>query len=379
MFCLSRHADVEHVLRRPELFSSKAMTKVMFEDKRPGLADVPSLVRLIVRGRVDVKKFFQGPPEALINTDPPRHEELRGIISRCFTVRSVAAWEPRIREITRECLTRLRVDAPFDVVAELAGPLPVRVVTEMLGVEPEWRGEFKRCAAAFIAYATAAGRESRPMGEFFDVMADFRAYMRRLVALRRRAPRDDLISLLVDPSHGEILDEEGLFAFIYLLLLGGNETTTNLIGNAAAALLDHPEQLALVQAEPGRIAGLVEESLRWESPVQLTFRSTRSDVDVAGVRLPEGANIALLLGAANRDEHVFSEPDRFDVTRATPNRAFGLGIHHCLGAGLARLEAQVALEELVPALARMRRGGPRPRLVDSLMMRGLTQLQLVPR
>ncbi len=380
LFCLSRHADVDYVLRHPELFSSRAMTAVMFENKRPELADVPSLLRLVVRGGVDASRFLQGPPDAIINADPPRHGELRGMVSRCFTPRSISAWEPRIRQLVNEFLVKLRAGEPFDVVAGLAVPLPVVVVTEMLGVEPEWRADFKRWAAGFITYATGAGRESRPMRQFFDILTEFRSYMRQLVEKRRREPREDLVSVLVDPTHEKLLDEEELFSFIHTLLLGGNETTTNLIGNAVAALLDHPDQLALVQSNPERIPGLVEETLRWESPVQFTLRTAVRDVEVADVCLPEGSNIALLLGAANRDERTFRDPDRFDVTRApSPHRAFGFGIHTCLGAGLARLEARVALEEIVPLLPRMRRGDSRREFVDSLMMRGLARLPLVPR
>ncbi|WP_426752682.1 cytochrome P450 [Myxococcus sp. Y35] len=380
LFCLSRHADVDFVLRRPEQFSSRAMTAVMFENKRPALADVPSMLRLVLRGRVDVEKFFQGPPDAIINSDPPRHGELRGMVSRCFTPRAIAAWEPRIRQLVTEYLAPLRAGQPFDLVSGLSVPLPVVIVTEMLGVEPEWREDFKRWAAGFITYATGAGRESRSLREFFAILTEFRSYMRTLVEKRRREPREDLVSVLVDPAHAERLDEEELFSFIHTLLLGGNETTTNLIGNAAAALLDHPEQLALVLGAPERIPGLVEEALRWESPVQFTLRSAVEDVEVGGVCLPAGSSIALMLGAANRDERVFKEPDRFDVTRTpSPHRAFGFGIHHCLGAGLARLEARVALEELVPLLPGVRRADTRREYVDSLMMRGLTRLPLVPR
>lgn len=191
LFCVSRHADVDFVLRRPEQFSSRAMTAVMFENKRPELGDVPSLLRLVVRGRVDVQKFFQGPPDAIINSDPPRHGALRGMVSRCFTPRTIASWEPRIRELVNECLAPLRAGQPFDVVSGLAVPLPVVIVTEMLGVEPEWRAEFKRWAAGFITYATGAGRDTRPMREFFDVLTEFRAYMRTLVEKRRREPKED--------------------------------------------------------------------------------------------------------------------------------------------------------------------------------------------
>ncbi len=380
LFCVSRHADVDFVLRRPEQFSSRAMTAVMFENKRPELGDVPSLLRLVMRGRVDVQKFFQGPPDAIINADPPRHGGLRGMVSRCFTPRTIAAWEPRIRELVQEYLAPLRAGQPFDVVSGLAVPLPVVIVTEMLGVEPAWRADFKRWAAGFITYATGAGRDSRPMREFFDVLTEFRAYMRTLVEKRRREPTEDLVSVLVDPAQKEVLDDEELFSFIHTLLLGGNETTTNLIGNAVAALLDHPDQLALVQGAPEKIPGLVEEALRWESPVQFTLRSAVEDVDVGGVRLPAGSNLALLLGAANRDERAFTSPDTFDVTRTpSPHRAFGFGIHHCLGAGLARLEARVALEALVPLLPGVRRADARREYVDSLMMRGLARLPLVPR
>jgi cytochrome P450 len=212
----------------------------------------------------------------------------------------------------------------------------------------------------------------RGMGELYR-------YLRGVIAERRRRPGDDLVSVIVAGQDGEAtLSDLEVFQFALLLLVAGNETTTNLVGNAVQALLDHPDQLELVCESPALIPALVEEALRFDSPIQLLFRTATRDVEVAGVRIPAGAVVAPLLGAANRDERRFPDPDRFDVTRETQGHvAFGFGAHFCLGASLARLEAAAALGALVPHLPRLARADAGRPLVDSFLVRGVTRLELV--
>jgi len=210
-----------------------------------------------------------------------------------------------------------------------------------------------------------------------DAIGEMTRYVVRIARQRRRQPADDLISLLVSGEAGERLRPIDVVQFVTLLLVAGNETTTNLIGNATAALLDHPEQLARVAADPALITGLIEETLRYDAPIQLIFREALADVQLAGVTIPQGATVVPLLGSANRDERRFPDPDRFDVTRNPQGHVgFGFGKHFCLGASLARLEARVALEALVPELLHLQRSEARLPRIDSFLVRGPSRLTL---
>jgi cytochrome P450 len=229
-----------------------------------------------------------------------------------------------------------------------------------------------------IAGATGSGLGNPLASGVMDAMAELRAYLRPIVRERRRQPADDLISILVEAEvEGAGLSDYEIFLFVLLLLVAGNETTTNLLGNAVDALLAHPEQLARVVAEPRLIAGLVEEALRYDAPVQFITRRTTRDFTMHGQTLPADSMVVVLLGSANRDERRFPEPDRFDVTRDTRGHvAFGFGAHFCLGASLARLEARGALEALVPELPRLARARPEREFLDSYLIRGRARLDL---
>jgi len=274
------------------------------------------------------------------------------------------------------CLAGLRADE-FDVVRDLAVPLPVTMIAEMLGIEPERRHDFKRWSDTVIDNATGAGR-ANPFGKaVLDAFAEMTTYVVRIARERRRKPAVDLISQLVSIGGGEGLSPLELVQFVTLLLVAGNETTTNLIGNATAALLDHPEQLARVAADPSLVPSLIEETVRFDAPVQLVFREALADVELAGVRIPAGSIVVPLIGSANRDERRFPDPDRFDVARNPQGHVgFGFGKHFCLGASLARLEAKVALEALVPELRHRRRRDAQLARIDSFLVRGPSRLML---
>jgi cytochrome P450 len=305
---------------------------------------------------------------------------MRGIVNRGFTPRRVRSWEPRIRELVDECMARLHGNGPFDAVRDLAVPLPVTIIAEMLGIEPERRADFKRWSDIAIHYISGAGRANRFADEMTITMCELTRYFARIAKQRRRQPADDLISVLVSTQAGEDgLTDAEIIMFVNLLMVAGNETTTNLIANALNALLDHPEQLARVAADPSLVPSLVEETLRFDAPIQIIFRTTTRDVEIAGTRIPQGAWVTPILGSANRDERRFEDPDRFDVARNPQGHVgFGFGKHFCLGASLARLEATTALAAIVPELVRLRKREPKVERIDSFLVRGPSRLELVP-
>jgi cytochrome P450 len=383
-WCISRYEDVLHVVNHPEDYSSRAMFTVLMNgghDGSPPLSwpMVSFLVRFALRTRVNPLGF----PKArnLIASDPPVHGTLRGIVNRGFTPRRIQAWEPRIRALAQEHVARLASGEPFDVVRDLAIPLPVTIIAEMLGVERERLADFKRWSDVIISAMTGPLRGFPPHPTVIEVFLELDTYLARVIRRRRRAPSDDLVSaLLAEEPGGQKLSTMEIMQFVMLLLVAGNETTTNLIGNAASALLDHPAELERVAQDLSLVPDLVEETLRYDAPVQIVFRTALREVVLHDVAIPEGATVAVMLGAANRDERRFPEPDRFDVGRETRGHlGFGFGQHFCLGASLARLEARVALEALVPHLRHARRASPEDRSVlDSFLVRGPSRLELRP-
>jgi cytochrome P450 len=378
MFCVSRHADVGLVLKRSDLFSSAAMTSVLSgaDLRSMGPRVLLALVRFMLKTRINPLQVRKR--KALISVDGERHDLLRGIVNRGFTPSRIASWEPRVRAIVAAQIRQLGRGALFDVIDDLAVPLPVTIIAEMLGVDPGRRADFKRWSNALVAMMSGAASRRPVDGGPLAEIAEFFLFLRETVRERRRQPGDDLVSVLVDPARDGVLDELDAIQFVVLLLVAGNETTTNLIGNAAAALLEHRDALERVAREPERVPALVEEALRFDPPIQVVFRTVTADTEIAGTRIPRGAVVAALLGSANRDERAFPEPDRFDVEREPRGHlAFGFGPHFCLGAALARLEARVALEALVPELLHCKRVGERNTRIDSFLVRGRAHLDVV--
>ena len=371
------------MLKNPKLFSSRAMFTVLMnggEEEPPPLnwEAIKFLVRYALRVRMNPFGLMKA--RNLIAEDAPVHAPMRSIVNRGFTPGQMASWEPRIREIASQQLAGLGSNGSFDVVRDLATPLPVAIIAEMLGIEPERTADFKRWSDAVIQGATGARRANRFHPETIRTILELHGYLRKIVRQRRRQPADDLISALVETEPGgQTLSDLEVVTFVQLLLLAGNETTTNLIGNAATALLDHPDQLERVARAPSLIPSMIEEVLRYDPPIQILFRKARCDVKLAGTTIPEGAIVAPLIGSANRDERSFDDPDRFDVDRNPKGHlGFGFGSHFCLGSSLARLEARTALEGLVPLLVDRERCSTEPSLVDSFLVRGPRQLELRP-
>ena len=380
-YAVARMTDVREVLRDTEAFSSRAMRFTRSNGRPQGTnlgVDLPpqEIARLLAELPFPVLEMATA--LSVIYVDPPQHNELRATVNRGFTPRRIAALEPRVREIARACIADVRAKGELDLIRDLAIPLPVTVIAELLGVDPERRTDFKRWSDAIVATAGDgnSGRSSTPFaGPFIELMN----YLAQAIEARRRAPRDDVISTLVRAEGGEAaLGPAEVAVFTLLLLVAGNETTTNLLGNALLALTANPDQLARVEREPRLVPALVEEALRYDPPAQALYRETTREVEIAGTKLPAGAIVVPLLASANRDEDAFPHAERFDVDRDRPNHvAFGLGVHFCLGAALARLEARVALEELFTLRGLQRREGTEPERIDSFMLRGLRSLPLV--
>jgi cytochrome P450 len=285
--------------------------------------------------------------------DPPRHDALRALVSRAFTARRMADMEPEIRRIARELLDDVAAAAAApdaggeaDLLARFARHLPSRVIGAMLGVPPERRERFLEWTEALVEAQPGPGGD---VGSARHSAISIYQEFARLLEERRAERRDDLVSALLDAEiDGQRLTEKELLGFCFVLIVAGNDTTTNLIANGAVLLADHPDQRKLLVDDPRRIPGAIEEMLRFEPPAQALPRIARRPVTLHGVTIPEGALVRLVWAAANRDEREFLDPDRFDVTRATPRHlGFGHGVHFCLGAHLARLEARVAFEELL--------------------------------
>jgi hypothetical protein len=276
--------------------------------------------------------------------DPPRHTAMRGLISRGFTPRRVAALEPRIREIAGRYVDEAVDRGSFDFMTGLAAALPLDVISELIGVAEADRGQVRRLVDQML-HREEGMRDIPPAA--VEAGMSITGYFLSLIAERRRAPAQDLISALVDAGTvGAPLTDGELVAFLFLLVGAGIETTTHLLGSAWYWAWRNPAQRAA--AFGGNIAGWIEETLRYDSPAQVVARLAARDLDLHGGRVPAGAQVLLLPGSANRDDRVFPDPDRYDLGRDTRKLiSFGSGRHFCLGAPLGRLEARVALEQLV--------------------------------
>jgi hypothetical protein len=308
----------------------------------------------------------------LIMMDPPRHDELRKVVSRAFTPRRMAAMEEDVRRITRELLSSFLERGEVEFVHEFAAPLPMIVIAEMLGVPLSDRHQFREWSDHLVK---TNPDDPASMERTFAAAIGLNSYFEPMLEARRADPQDDLMSaLLAAESDGQKLSQQELIGFCFLLLVAGNETTTNLISNAAAVLHDRPDLRRNLTEDLSLLPAAVEEFLRLESPVQGLARTLTEDVEMHGELMREGDKVLLLFGSANRDEREFDNPDEFVLDRSLDRGlAFGHGIHYCLGAALARLECRVAFEELLPLVAGYVIGDGAQRLLSG-PIRGFDQL-----
>jgi cytochrome P450 len=362
MYLISRHADVSSVIR----------------DKRFGKDFVERSTRRY-GPKIMEEPIFRSMSHWMLQQDPPDHTRLRGLVVKAFTARRVEDMRPRIQEVVDQTLDRVIPQGKMDLIEDFAFRLPVTIICEMLGIPEEHR-------ETFYAGTRDGGRILDPVplspaeiaqGNAANMMA--RMYFQQLFELRRKQPGDDLTTQLVQAEEdGSKLTNEELTANIILLFGAGHETTVNLIGNGLLALHRNPDQLALLKARPELITNAVEEFLRYDSSVQMTGRVTLEDIDDLGTRkIPKGETMLCLLGSANRDPAAYPDsPDRLDITR--PNvrpLSFGGGIHFCLGAQLARIEAEIAISTLLRRLPDLRLDdAENPEWRPTFVLRGLKRL-----
>ena len=350
----SRYADVDTILRDHRRFANDPRKRAMSRRQQAALP-----------GPDDYTMLF---------LDPPDHTRLRALVNKAFTRRAVNALEPHIRGLMNNLLDAVDPSG-FDLMEAVATPLPVIVIAEMLGVPPEDRARFGIWSnqRARLLEPTITPREREVAAQAGE---SFNDYFRPIIQARRAEPESDIVSALAQAEEeGDVLTEHETLNMLRLLLIAGNETTTNLIGNGMLALLRNPGELERLRADPSLIPAAVEELLRFDSPVQTDFRGALEDCDVNGAPLRRGENIVLLIGSANRDPAAFEAPDRLDVGRSEGSHiSFGRGIHHCIGAPLARLEGRIVLEVLLERFASIRLLDERPRYRGGVVLRGLESL-----
>ena len=322
-WALSRHDDVRAALGDWHTFSSS--------------------------GGITLERRSDAVEPMLIEMDPPRHTQLRSLVSRAFTPRRVADLEAPTRALARELSADFDPGRRVDVIDDFAATLPMAVISVMLGVPRQDQSELRSWSDAML-HREEGSTELTPAG--IDGATRLYAYFDKLIADRRRSPRDDLVGALVAAQEDDhSLSPAEVLGFCFLLLIAGNETTTKLLGNAIFWLAAFPDQRARLLADPSLVPAAVEETLRFDTSTQALARVLTRDLELHGVTLPAGRKGLLLFGSANRDERRWDDPDRFDVDRNPAGHlAFGHGLHHCLGAPLARLETRVALDVLLPLL-----------------------------
>lgn len=341
VWILTRHAQVGAILRDPRFSAAR------IEAEMKGLVEA---------GLAPIRPLYEFLGDMMLFSDPPKHTRLRRLVNKAFTPRVIEGMRGSIQRIVDRLLDGVATTGRMDVIRDLAYPLPTAIIAEMLGVPVEDRDRFKKWSDDFAVFLGTFQPDEHQMTQALRSVREISEYFRGTVAELRRVPRDNLLSALARAEdEGDALGEQELLSNALLLLAAGHETTTNLIGNGLLALLQHPDQAQRLREQPGLIESAVEECLRFSSPVQLTTRVVLEDLELGGKQVWHNQYVVLLLGAANRDPAQFRDPDRFDIGRGDNRHvSFGLGPHFCLGAPLARLEAQIAIGTILRRLPNLR-------------------------
>ena len=334
---VTRYDDVVSVLKDDRFVKDRLNALVPGQsDRQPWM---PAFAKPLTRNMLDV--------------DEPDHTRLRALVNRAFTPRRVEQIRDRIESLAEDLVAAVRGRERFDLIGAIAQPIPTTIIAEMLGVPVEDRHKFSRWSRRIVSADSSAAAMLLALPNFWF----FLRYIRRLVLVRRREARDDMLGALVQAeADGERLNEDELVAMVFLLLVAGHETTVNLIGNGVLALMEHPEQMEMLRSDPSLIKPAIEELLRYGSPLKTaTERYAREEVTLAGVTIPRGSLVFAVIASANRDERQFTDPDTLDIT-CEPNRhlSFGTGAHFCLGASLARMEGQIVIAALLRNITRWR-------------------------
>jgi pimeloyl-[acyl-carrier protein] synthase len=341
---LNRHADILSVLRDDRFCQIATLNRTSDLGLQPPALVLPNQLRQLLQQSEDVKTRW------LAVRNPPDHTRLRSALTPPFSSAKLEEWRPRIHALTNHLIDRVQAAGAMDIIADFGSPLPLMMISEMLGIPPEDRTRLKDWSSdaekAFDLYVTPA---SYTRGAF--AVAALATYFSRLIAERQKQPKDDLISTLLGVHAKGTLSKDELVANALLLFIAGNETIVYWIANAMLALLRHPDQLQMLKEDPALIPTAMEEILRFDSPVLFTWRAAATPAEIRGHAIHQGDRMVLLLGAANHDPERFIEPERLDITRTpNPHLAFANGVHHCLGAPLARMQAQIAVSTLLRRL-----------------------------
>ena len=353
----ARYADVRAILMDHATFSSVQPAGMGFDEQTKLFGDAPTM----------------------LGSDPPTQTRLRRLVSRDFTPRRIRELEPRIREIANNLIDAAERNAEFEVMADLANPLPVMVISDLLGVPPGDYQQFKDWSDKVVEADNTLPGMPMP-DEIKTAFTELKAYFIAEIARRRKNPGTDLVSaLVVAHDEAEALSADELLQFVVLLLLAGNETTTNLIGNGMLALSRNPGAMAALRSKRELMRGAIEEMLRYDGPVQSTFRTATRDTEVGGTPIAAGMGVFVIIAAANRDPAKFSDPEKFDIERESNEHvAFGEGIHFCIGAPLARLEGSIAIGSALQRFPHLRLKNPDAAVTykGSYFLRGLSRLEM---
>ena len=361
---LTRYADVAPALRDARFSAAGFMENISWipDEMRPML-EPP--IRALTR--------------QMLFMDPPDHTRLRGLVAKAFTPRVVEGLRPAIKQIANELLDNAQAQGHMELIRDFAFPLPAIVIATMLGVPPEDRDQLNAWSESFGALLDGGNLSMENAFLALHGVSEFIEYFRQIIRQRRNAPRDDLLQAMINAEEqGDVLSEEELLGNCVLIMAAGHGTTMHLIGNGTLALLRNPRQLQQLKAEPALMPSAVAELLRYDSPVQMTSRRAKEDMRIGDKRISEGQEVIMCTGAANHDPAQFSDPDRLRLDRPENRHlSFGLGIHFCLGAPLARLESEIAFHALLRHFPNLRLANEAVEWEGSLVFRGLKQLPVL--